>query len=77
MPGKYSQVSMIHSQVLHPSAESTRRDRKKGVLVNTPTLTCVYTRAFIKEGEEELRNSTDIGIVSPVQRGAVYLKIEK
>jgi hypothetical protein len=53
---------MIHPQVLHPSAESTRRDRKKGVLVNT--LTCVYTRTFIKEGEEELRNSTDIGSFS-------------
>jgi hypothetical protein len=46
-----------------PSAEEklnspeSRHDRKKGVLVNTPTLTWVYTRTF-KERVRRARNST-------------------
>jgi hypothetical protein len=51
-----------HPQVLHPSAEKlnspgSRQDRKKGALVNTPTLTWVYTRTF-KERVRRARNST-------------------
>jgi hypothetical protein len=49
----------------------TRRDRKKGVLVNTPTHTWVYTRTRrdLKKGEEERCKSNDIGSFS----NAVYL----
>jgi hypothetical protein len=32
--------------------EYTRRDRKKGVLVNTPTLTWVYTKTFKDRGKK-------------------------
>jgi hypothetical protein len=44
MPGKYDQAST--SAPAAEKLESTRRDRKKGVLVNTPTLTWAYTRTF-------------------------------
>jgi hypothetical protein len=47
---------------------------KWGVLVNTPTLTWMYTRTFKERREEEIRNSTDIGVGSPIKRDdAVYL----
>jgi hypothetical protein len=50
--------------LLHPPAEElnyTRRDRVKGVLVNTPTFTWAYTRKFKERGKGEIRNSMDTG----------------
>jgi hypothetical protein len=32
---------------------SNRQDRKKGVLVNTPTLAWVYTRTFKERGRRD------------------------
>jgi hypothetical protein len=46
----------IRSGIHRCSNESTRRDKKKGVLVNTPTLAWAYTRTFKDKG----KNSNDI-----------------
>jgi hypothetical protein len=49
------------------------RDKgKKGVLVNTPTLSWAYTRTLKERGKEEICNSIDI-VVLPIQWDAVYL----
>jgi hypothetical protein len=45
---------------------------KKGVLVNTPTLTWMYTRTF-KERGKKIRYSIDISTVSSNKRDAVCL----
>jgi hypothetical protein len=47
-PGKYGKASTGV-----PSTESSRQDKKKGVLVNTPTLTWAYTWTF-KEREKKI-----------------------
>jgi hypothetical protein len=52
------------------SNESTRRDKKKGVLVNTPTLAWAYTRRHLKTRE---RTRPATSVVSPLDRDAVYL----
>jgi hypothetical protein len=44
--------------------ESTRMDRVKGVLVNTPTFVRAYTRTFKERGIEEILNSDGIGSFS-------------
>jgi hypothetical protein len=55
--------------------ESTRRDRKKGVLMNTPTLTWVYKRTFKEKGIEEICDSIrlSISVGSSLKQDAVYL----
>jgi hypothetical protein len=60
MPGKYSQTSTVAPSIRW-RVEYTRRDRVKGVLVNTPTFTWAYTRAFKERGKGEIRNSMDTG----------------
>jgi hypothetical protein len=53
-PGKYSQTSTASD----PSGEKlnyTRRDRVKGVLVNTPTLAWAYTGTFKERGRRDLQ----------------------
>jgi hypothetical protein len=57
--------------LLHPPAEElnyTRRDRVKGVLVNTPTFTWAYTRTFKERAKREIRNSMDTGSFS-IEKG--------
>jgi hypothetical protein len=51
------------------SNESSRLDRKKGVLVNTPTLTWAYTWTF----KERERRDESPGIGSFSNQKAVYL----
>jgi hypothetical protein len=61
---------------IHPSADKLnppRRNREKGVLVNTPTLAWAYTRTFEQKGEEGIFNLIDIWVVSPMEWDAVYL----
>jgi hypothetical protein len=55
----------------------TRQDRKKDVLVNTPTLAWVYTRTqrILRKGKK--RSLTQpASVVSPMKRDAVYLNIK-
>jgi hypothetical protein len=40
---------------------TARRDRVKGVLVNTPIFTWAYTRTLKERGKREIRNLIDIG----------------
>jgi hypothetical protein len=50
-PGKYS-----HASTRAPSVEKSNpagRIGKKGVLVNTPTLSWVYTRTFKERGRRD------------------------
>jgi hypothetical protein len=66
--------------LLHPiPAEEltyTRRDREKGVLVNTPTFTWAYTRTFKERGKKEIRNSIDVSSF-PMQWDAFHLNRNK
>jgi hypothetical protein len=73
-PGKFGQAS-IHKCCIGRRFDCyTRWDKKEEILVNTPTLTWMYTRTFKERREEEIRNSTDIGVGSPIKRDdAVYL----
>ncbi len=55
MTGKYGQTSTSDPSIRW-KVESTRRDRKKGLrLVNTPTLTWVYTRTEGIQGKGKKR----------------------
>jgi hypothetical protein len=45
-PGKYGHASTSAPSVEELNLNPTRQDRKKGVLVNTPTLTWVYMKTF-------------------------------
>jgi hypothetical protein len=68
--------------VLHPSAEKLnplgKVYRKMNDLVNTPTHTWVYTRAERIERNGNRRSITrQASVVSPIQRGAVYLNTKK
>jgi hypothetical protein len=67
LPGKDSQESAVYSQNI---VESTRMDLQKSVLVNTPTLTWVYTWAFKERGIKDRSTS----VVSSTKRDAIYLK---
>jgi hypothetical protein len=62
----------IHSCSIHQLEEfnGNRRDKgKKGVLVNTPTLSWAYTRTLKERGKEEIR---DIEVL-PIQWDDFYL----
>jgi hypothetical protein len=69
MPGKYSQASTSAPQSeekLNPSGG------KKGVLMNTPTLTWEYTRT-LEKGELKRSLTRSTLEVSPIKEDDVYL----
>ncbi len=70
MPGKYGQASQ--SDPSGRIGESTRPDRKKGVLVNTPTHIWVYTRSEGIQRKGKKRSRPALG-VSPRKWDVVYL----
>jgi hypothetical protein len=73
VPGKNSQASTVAPSISWKSSMAPGRDKgKKGVLVNTPTLSWAYTRTLKGRGKEEICNSIDI-VVLPIQWDVVYL----
>jgi hypothetical protein len=74
VPGKNSQASTVAPSISWKSSMAPGRDKgKKGVLVNTPTLSWAYTRTLKERGEKrEICDSIDI-VVLPIQWEAVYL----
>jgi hypothetical protein len=70
VPGKNSQASTVAPSISWKSSMAPGRDKgKKGVLVNTPTLSWAYTRSLKGRGKEEIR---DI-VVLPIQWDDFYL----